>query len=121
MSRRSTQAPELEAFVRFEQGMMDYLFSIGHLSRELRPLWEQRLRARLLMPAREARAAHRMAVRDCLAMSADWPTKDRLAADRYLHAHGACTTVEVRRLLDGIRKAPAGKPAKSSVRRRRSS
>lgn len=120
MVRRSPQAPELEAFVRFEQGMMDYLYSIGHLSRELRPLWEQRLRARMLLPAREARAAHLTAVRDCLAMSADWPIQELLAADRYLRAHGACTTAEVQHLLDQARQPHARAPTSGRVRRRRS-
>jgi hypothetical protein len=102
MTRESAQPP-VESFIRFEQGMMDYLISNGHLSKDLRPLWEQRLRARLKMPPRLAFGLHVTAVRDCLEMAAEWNARERLAADRFLKAHGACTFDQMKRLLPKAR------------------
>jgi len=92
----AAHAKEIEAFIRFEEALMEYLFSNGHLSAELRPLWKDRLEERLRMPAALAFVKHTMAVRDCVEMAREWDAEEVRAADHFLECHGAPTLSQIR-------------------------
>lgn len=96
-------AREIAAFIRFEEVMMDYLFSNGHLSPALRPLWAERLRSRKLIPGGEALKGHLRAVRDCLEMVAEWRVDEVTAADAYFAKRGSTTISELRQQLHWIK------------------
>jgi hypothetical protein len=95
----AAHAKEIEAFIRFEEALMDYLFSNGHLSPALRPLWVERLRARRSVPGAEALDTHREAVRDCLEMVRAWGTAEVADADHFFTRRGAPTIGEMRSCL----------------------
>lgn len=96
---RAGRSQEIEAFIRFEEAMMDFLFDNGHLSRALRPLWIERLNARRTVPGDEALATHRLAARDCLEMARPWSPGEVAAADRFFASRHAPTLSDMRRQL----------------------
>jgi hypothetical protein len=95
----AAHAKEIEAFIRFEEALMDHLFSNGHLSRALRPLWVERLRARRSVPGAEALETHREAVLDCLEMVRTWGAREIADADHFFKQRGAPTIGEMRAWL----------------------
>lgn len=92
----AAHAKDIEAFIRFEEGLMLYLFSNGHLSAALRPLWEERLHTRMRMPAASAFPTHMTALRDCVEMARDWNVEEVRAADQFLTSRGAPTLSQIR-------------------------
>jgi hypothetical protein len=96
---RATKALDSEECVKFERAVMDFLQKQGQLSIAMRPLWEARILARSMLPERRARSVHLTAMRDCLEMIADWPTRDTELANRFLARRGALTIDDVRSRL----------------------
>lgn len=97
--RKVTKAPASDECAKFERGIMDFLQRRGHLSPLMRPLWEARIVARSMLPARQSHALHLTALRDCLEMMTDWTEDERARASRYLARRGALTIDEVRERL----------------------